>query len=159
MCIFIGCWPWSIKGHIQMTSNPRQITSAHLFFFQKSFNKPFQFFLYKTNRLHFPWVLYCNRSQKTSQRLKNNHGTRLCPVSYFLFFTRYDVICDLLQYTRTEKCNLFVKYNWNFLSFSFRVHSLPLYAKPRILFQEVLPVIPLMIFFELFFLTNGMFTP
>ena len=24
VCIFIGCWPWSIKGHTQM-SNPRQI--------------------------------------------------------------------------------------------------------------------------------------
>ena len=30
-------------------------------------------------------------------------------VSYFLFFTLCDVICDLLQYTRTGKCNLFVK--------------------------------------------------
>ena len=27
----------------------------------------------------------------------------------FLFFTRCDVICDLLQYTHTEKCNPFVK--------------------------------------------------
>ena len=28
----------------------------------------------------------------------------------FLFFTRCDVICDLLQYTHTGKCYLFVKY-------------------------------------------------
>ena len=39
------------------------------------------------------------------------HITRLRLVSYiFLFFTRCDVICDLLQYTHTEKCYLFVKY-------------------------------------------------
>ena len=30
--------------------------------------------------------------------------------SYFLFFTRCDVICDPLQYTRTGKCNLFVQH-------------------------------------------------
>ena len=30
-----------------------------------------------------------------------------------LFFTRCDVFCDLLQYTHTEKCYLFVLYNKN----------------------------------------------
>ena len=55
--------------------------------------------------------MYCNRSQKTSQRVKNNsHDSRLRLVSYVLYFTCCDVICDLLQYTRTEKCNLFVKF-------------------------------------------------
>ena len=38
-----------------------------------------------------------------------SHGTRLRLVRIFLFFTRYDVICDLLQYRRTQKWNLFVK--------------------------------------------------
>ena len=38
--------------------------------------------------------VYCNRSQMTSQRVKNEHD---------LFF-------DLLQYTHTEKCYLFVIY-------------------------------------------------
>ena len=33
VCIFIGCWPWSIKGHTQIASNQCQITSADLFFF------------------------------------------------------------------------------------------------------------------------------
>ena len=97
-----------------MASNPRQITPTDLFFFfvpLKSFNKPFEFLLYKTNRLHFSVHVYFDRSQKTSQRVKNNsHATRFVFVSYFLFFTRYDVIYDLLQYTRTEKYNLFVKY-------------------------------------------------
>ena len=78
----------------------------------KSFNKVFEFLLYKTNRLHFSVCVYCNRSQM-SQHVKNNsHATTdfvLCRT--FLFFTCSDVICDLLQYTHMEKCNLFVKYN------------------------------------------------
>ena len=71
-----------------MTSNLTcQITSVDFFhapkifsFFtpQKSFNIPFEFLLYKTNRLHFSVCVYCNRSQNTSQRVKNNsHATRL----------------------------------------------------------------------------------
>ena len=103
VCILIGCWPWSIKGH---THRWHQISSA-----PKIFNKPIEFLSCKTNRLHFSVCVYCNRSQKTSQRVKNNsHATRLRLV-LFLFFTRCDVMCDLLQYTRTQKCNLFVKYN------------------------------------------------
>ena len=48
--------------------------------------------------------VYCNRSQKTSQFVKNNsHTTRLRLVSYFLFFSRSDVICDFVQYTRIDK--------------------------------------------------------
>ena len=47
--------------------------------------------------------------------MKNNsHATRLRLVSYFLFFTRCDVICDLLQYTRTENV-VYLLYN-NFIS-------------------------------------------
>ena len=33
--------------------------------------------------------------------------------TWLLFFTRCDVFCDLLQYTRTEICNLFVLDNKN----------------------------------------------
>ena len=41
-------------------------------------------------------------------------SNRLRLVSYFLFFTHCDVICDPLQYTHTrKKCNLFVLYNKN----------------------------------------------
>ena len=76
---------------------------------KKSFNKPFEFLLYKTNGLHFSLTLYRNRSRKTSQHVKNNSQHRLCLVLYFLFFTRCDVICHLLQYTHTEKWYLFVK--------------------------------------------------
>ena len=68
----------------------------------KFFNKPFDFLLCKTNKLHFSVHVCCNRSQKTSQSVKNNsHTTWLCLVSYFLFFTHGDIICDLLQYTHT----------------------------------------------------------
>ena len=68
----------------------------------KFFIEPFEFLLYKTNGLHFSVCAYCNRSQKTSQRVKkNSHAT-------LLFFTRCDVLCDLLQCTQTGKCNLFV---------------------------------------------------
>ena len=42
------------------------------------FNKPYEFLLYETNGLHFSVHVYCIRSQKTSQRTKNNsHTTRL----------------------------------------------------------------------------------
>ena len=88
VCILIGCSPWSIKGH---TYKWRQIHVSGLVLLfscpQKPpiiFNKPFEFLLYKTNRLHFFVCVYCSRSQKTSQRVKNNsHATRLRLVSYF----------------------------------------------------------------------------
>ena len=60
----------------------------------------------ETNRLHFSVCVYCNRSQKTSQRVKNNsHATRLrlssldfvsCRTFLFFTITRCDVICDQL---------------------------------------------------------------
>ena len=92
--------------------------------------KPFEFLLYKTNRLHFSVRVYCNRSQKTPQRVKNNsHATRLRLVSYFLFFTRYDAFCDLLQYIRMEKCYINCQCCWtNFCSCRFIVATLSLYA-------------------------------
>ena len=63
---------------------------------RKSFNKPFEFLLYRTNRLHFSVCVFCNRSQKTSQR------DDFVSCRTFLFFTRYDVICELLQYTHAH---------------------------------------------------------
>ena len=42
--------------------------------------------------------VYCNRSQNTSQRVKNNsHATPFRLVSYFMSFTRCNISCDLLQ--------------------------------------------------------------
>ena len=63
---------------------------------------------------NFSVCVYCNRSQMTSQRIKNEnvrHETKL--VEWCLFFTCCDVFYDLLQYTHREKCNIFVLYNKN----------------------------------------------
>ena len=110
MCIFIGCWLWSIKGHThrwrQIHVRSRQQTCFSFFMPQKPSINHLNFYCIKQIDNIFPCVcVYCNRSQKTSQRVKNNsHATRLCLVSYFLFFIRCDVKCDLLQDTQTEKC-------------------------------------------------------
>ena len=73
---------------------------------------------YCMKQIHFSMCVYCMqryidvyRSQKTSQRVKNNsHATRLCFVSYFLFFTRCDIICNLSQYN-TRKNVIFLLNN------------------------------------------------
>ena len=76
-----------IKGHTDDVKSTSDHVRELAFLFSrspKSFNKPSEFLLYKTNRLHFPVLVYCNRSQKTSQRVKNNsHTSRLRLVSYF----------------------------------------------------------------------------
>ena len=81
VCIFIGCRPWSVKGHtdgVKIHVRSRQQTCFSFPMPHKYFNKSFEFLFYKTNRLHFSVCVYCNRSQKTSQRVKNNsHATRL----------------------------------------------------------------------------------
>ena len=67
---------------------------------------------YLTNRWHFSVRVYCNRSLMTPQRVKNKkYDTRRSRVTWLLFFTRCDVFCDLLQYTCTGKCHVFVLYN------------------------------------------------
>ena len=85
----LTCWPWCIKGHTHTddVKSTSDYDSGFSFLVpQKSFNRPFECLLYKTNRLHFSVRVYCNRSQKTSQRVKNNsHAIRLRLVSYFLY--------------------------------------------------------------------------
>ena len=52
----------------------------------------------------------------TSQRVKNKnvrHEVKSSGVTVVLLFTHCDVFCDLLQYTHTKKCDLFVLYNKN----------------------------------------------
>ena len=98
------CWPWSIKGHTQT-----QITSADLFFFfhaPKSFIKLFKFLLYKTNRWYFSVCVYRNKSQKTSQRVKNNsHATRLRLVSNFSVFL-HAVTSSVIYYGTRARTNV-----------------------------------------------------
>ena len=104
-----------------MTSNPHQQTYFSFFMPPKSFNKQFEFLLYKTNRLHFSVCAYCNRSQRMSplQHVKKSrHSTSSCAVLFVLYtLCLCDIICELLQYKRTEKCNLFITVNNTFLLF------------------------------------------
>ena len=87
-----------------MASNLRQQTCFSFFMPQKSFNKPFEFLLYKTNRLHFSVCVYCNRSQKTSQRVKNNsHATRL---RLGLFCSLHAVTSSVIYYSTHSRKNV-----------------------------------------------------
>ena len=97
VCIFIGCWPWSIKGHTQMASNPRHAdhVSGLVFVFSCPPNPSvnhLNFYCIKQVDYIFPCV--CTVISHTRRP--------------FLFFTRCDVFCDLLQYTHTEKCYIFI---------------------------------------------------
>ena len=103
LCAFSLVVDRDLLKDTQMASNPRQITSADLFFMpQKFFNKQLEFLLYKTSRLHFSVRVYCNRSQKTSQRVKNNsRATRLRLVSYFLvLYTLWRHLWSITVHTR-----------------------------------------------------------
>ena len=80
----------------------RQRTCFSFFMPQNPSINHLNFYCIKQIDYIFPCV--CNRSQMTSQRVKNNsHATRLRLVLRLVFFTRYDVICDLLQYTHARK--------------------------------------------------------
>ena len=91
------------QNHVRL----RQQTCFSFFMPQKSFNKPFDFLLYKTmwfllyktNRQHLSVFVYCTRSQKTSQRVN----------------TCCDVVGDLLQYTHTGNVIYMLNINtlWN----------------------------------------------
>ena len=71
------------------------------------------YLMYKTKRFRLACVCTVkdHRRRHSVERTKN-HGTRLRLVPHFFFFPCYDVICDLLQYTRTLLRNLFVKYKF-----------------------------------------------
>ena len=82
--IFICCWPWSITGHTQMASNPRQQTCFSFFMPPKSFNKPFEFLLYKTN----------------DHTRRHSHATRLRLVSYvFVLYTLWRHLWSITVHT------------------------------------------------------------
>ena len=64
-----------------------------------SFNKPFEFLLHKTNNVDyiFPCVrVYCNRSQKTSQCVKNKSVMPLDFVSCHTFCSLHTVMSSVI---------------------------------------------------------------
>ena len=67
-----------------------------------------------TNRLHFSVRVYRNRSQMTSQRVKNKkvrHETKSSGVTVVLY-TLWRLLWSITVHTH-GKCNLFVSYNRN----------------------------------------------
>lgn len=62
-----------------------------------------KFLRYETNRFNF--LVFCLFTKKNE---KSQHLTSSRTV-LFLFFSRHDLICDLLACRRTKKYNLFVK--------------------------------------------------
>ena len=92
VCIFIGCWPWSIKD------THTDGVSGFVFLFSCPPPKVFQWTVW-IDRLHISVRVYCNRSQKTSQRVKNKmYDTRWRRVAWLLFFT-HGKTHDLLQHS------------------------------------------------------------
>ena len=56
--------------------------------------------------------VYCNRSQKMSQRVKNSHTTPVDLVLYFFVLYTLAMTSSVIYYsTHTEKCYIFVKYS------------------------------------------------
>ena len=70
---------------------------------QNCFNKPFEFLLYVTHSYIFPCVGTVIDVTKDVTACKEQHARHYDQQSRH-------VICDLLQYTHTEICYLFVKY-------------------------------------------------
>ena len=94
-----------------MASNPRQITSADLIFFINSCPKNLSknhlnFYDDKTNRLHFSVRVYCNRSQKTSQRVKNNSHTTRLRLHRYVFCSLHAVTSSAIYYSTQVQKNI-----------------------------------------------------
>ena len=88
-----------------MASNSRPQTCFSFFMPQKSFKGHLHFYCIKQIDRIFRVHVYCNRS--------------LTPLDFvscrtFLFFTR---IRDLLHYTHTEKCNIFVNFIVDYITY------------------------------------------
>ena len=63
-------------------------------------------FMEVPSALHFPVCVYCNRSQNTTQRVKNNsHATRLRLVSY-TFRSLYAVASSVIYYSKHTRENV-----------------------------------------------------
>ena len=69
MCIFIGCWPWSIKRHhvsrlVFLFSCPKNPSINHL-----------NFYCRKQNRLHFSVCVYCTQDATACKAQQSRHST------------------------------------------------------------------------------------
>ena len=109
-CIFIGRELCVIKVH---THGWRQLMAwsnlANLF---RGSSHGFCQLYYNIKQIDFIFLCFCtvidHRWRHSVWRTKS-HALDCVSCLLFLFFTHYDVICDLLQYRRTQKWNLFVK--------------------------------------------------
>ena len=109
-CIFIGRELCVIKIH---THGWRQLMAwSNLGNLFCGSSHDFCQLFYNIKQIDFIFLFFCtviDHTWRHSAWRTKSHGTRLRLVRTFLFFTRHDVICDLLQYRRTHKWNLFVK--------------------------------------------------
>ena len=115
LCIFIGCWPWCIKGHTQrwrqIHIRSRQRTCFSFFMPPNSFNKPFEFLLYKTNRLHFSvrGAVILNRLEKTCKEHRSRHSTAT-RVVVFVLYTLWCHMWSITAHTRKNVIYLLIKW-------------------------------------------------
>ena len=111
-CIFIGRELCVIKVH---THGWRQLMVwSNLANLLRGSSHDFCQLYYNIKQIDFIFLCFCtvidHRWRHSVWRTKS-HGTQLRLVRTFLFFTRHDIICDLLQYRRAQKWNLFVNYS------------------------------------------------
>ena len=89
-----------------MPSNPRQITSADLFFFFHAPNPSINHVnFYCIKQVDYIFRCVCSvidhrRRHVTCKEQQSRHSKSSLVV--FFFFTRYDIICGVLQYTQRK---------------------------------------------------------
>ena len=105
-CLNLGWSSWIAHGDKMVASIPIEVSFINLKFAN----------FFKSNQqidYNFPCVctVIYHRWRHSVWRTKST--TRDVKVAWMLFFTHCDVFCDILQYTHTQKCYLFVSYNKN----------------------------------------------
>ena len=88
VCIFIGCWPWSIKDDAHRWRQFHVSRFVFLFSWPKnpSINHLNVYWIKQIDNI-FSVSVYCNRPQKTSQREKNNSHATLLVSHFFVLYT------------------------------------------------------------------------
>ena len=143
MCIFIGCWPWSIKRHthrwrrINAISRqricfsfymPKNPSINHLnFYCIKQIDKIFPcvwtviyyiyyiYYIYLKMHTEVTLLYKCDLSQMTSQRAKNKKVLRHSTSSRLVLSCSLHAVTSSVIYysTHMEKCYLFVNISLN----------------------------------------------